>query len=289
MDRARPVFDCVTFFNEFDVLELRLEEMAPAVDVVVIAESAVSFQGRPKPLLFGENRARFRRHLSRIRHVVVDDMPAGEDNWAREFHQRDALKRALYDAPDDATVIISDVDEVIRRRAVEQAHEAGAFRFFLQDLHLYFLDRRAGPWMKAYAAPWSEIRAMPSLTAPRATEMRYLEERGLDPALHVIPDAGWHFSWMGGVERMLAKLDAFSHTEEAVQRWRDPEALARTLQEERFFHDGRKLEAVPLAALPHAVRRRADHYHAIGLTTQRPGWRDRLAARLPAMLRPGAR
>jgi len=280
MTRPRPVFDCFTFFNELDLLEMRLEEMERAVDVVVIAESPVTFQGKPKPLVFDENRARFRRHLPRIRHLVVADMPEGEETWPREEHQRNALRRGLADAPDDATILISDVDEIIRPHAVEQARQAGAFRFLAMDLHLYFLDRRAGPWLKAYAAPWSFVRAMERLSAPREQEANYLQAQGMDPALHIIPDAGWHFTWMGGVERMLVKLDAFSHVEEEVQKWRDPDALARSLAEERFFHDGRPLLPAPLAELPAAVRRDPLRYHGLGLLSARPGWRDRLTARL---------
>jgi beta-1,4-mannosyl-glycoprotein beta-1,4-N-acetylglucosaminyltransferase len=41
------IFDCFTFFNELDLLEIRLHELAPVVDRFVIAESPVTFTGRP--------------------------------------------------------------------------------------------------------------------------------------------------------------------------------------------------------------------------------------------------
>ena len=273
------VYDCFTFFNELDLLEIRLEEMAPAVDVFVLAEAPVTFQGQPKPLHFLANRDRFRRFLPRIRHIVVEDMPAGGTSWGREHHQRNALRRGLADAAPDATVLVSDVDEVLRPAAVAAARARAAFCFFATDLHLYFLDRAAGPWMKAYAAPATEIAAIPCLTTPRAEEAVWLAARQLDPARHVIPDAGWHFTWTGGIDRMLEKLRSFSHDEPAVARWQDGPALLREVQAGRFFYDGRPLSPVTLRRLPAAVRRRLAHFAALGLLSRQPSVLDRALAR----------
>ena len=50
------IYDCFTFFNEFDILEIRLHEMNPWVDRFVLVESAETFSGNPKPLWFEENK-----------------------------------------------------------------------------------------------------------------------------------------------------------------------------------------------------------------------------------------
>jgi beta-1,4-mannosyl-glycoprotein beta-1,4-N-acetylglucosaminyltransferase len=50
------VFDCFTFYKEFDLLELRLEELWDAIDYFVIAEAGHTHQGQPKPYhLLDEN------------------------------------------------------------------------------------------------------------------------------------------------------------------------------------------------------------------------------------------
>ena len=69
------VYDCFTFFNELDLLEVRLNELDGVVDRFVLCESPYTFRGQPKPLVFQENRARFARFLPKIEHVVVDDLP----------------------------------------------------------------------------------------------------------------------------------------------------------------------------------------------------------------------
>src|SRR5688572_16710555 len=92
------IFDCFLFFNELDVLDIRLHELAPIVDRFVLAEARLTFSGRDKPLYFHQNRELFAPFLDRIVHVIDDDMATGGDRREREHHQRNALIRGLGEA-----------------------------------------------------------------------------------------------------------------------------------------------------------------------------------------------
>ena len=46
------VFDCTPFFNEVDILEMRMNILDPYVDFFVIEESTVTFSGDKKPLFY---------------------------------------------------------------------------------------------------------------------------------------------------------------------------------------------------------------------------------------------
>src|SRR5262249_27168436 len=105
------VFDCFPFFNEFDLLEIRLNELSDVVDYFVIAEAKRTFSGNPKPLYFRENRARFSKFLDRIVHITVENVPQRMDSsWGRQTYQRDALQRGLARAQPDDLILLSDVD-----------------------------------------------------------------------------------------------------------------------------------------------------------------------------------
>ena len=106
------VWDCFTFFNELDILELRLAELDPVVDRFVVAEATRTFSNEPKPLHFADNRQRFSRWLPKITHVIIDDLPAEGDAWDREAFQRNTVARGLGDARPDDVIMISDVDEI---------------------------------------------------------------------------------------------------------------------------------------------------------------------------------
>lgn len=252
-------YDCFTFFNELDLLEIRLRELERVIDVFVVAEAPWTFQGQPKPLYFDENRKRFAPWLSRIRHVVDDVQAPAYDQWSREYRQRNALHRGFADADAGDFVMISDVDEVVRAEAVLEAERLGEFCFVDQAMYLYFLDWRAGPWRKVYGGPASEIRQIANLSEPRRLECAYR------PRAPIISNGGWHFSWMGGVERMVEKLGSFSHTEDQVQQWRDSAKLQAALDNRAFFFDSTPLTGVGLGELPSFVQESAVQLESIGL------------------------
>jgi hypothetical protein len=69
------IYDCFLFFNEFKILRLRLEELKDVFDQFVLVESTRTFSNSPKPPFFEQNKKAFEQYASKIRHVVVDEMP----------------------------------------------------------------------------------------------------------------------------------------------------------------------------------------------------------------------
>ena len=55
------VYDCFMFFNELDLLEIRLNILDPYVDYFVISECDTTFSGNPKKLYYEENKDRFKK------------------------------------------------------------------------------------------------------------------------------------------------------------------------------------------------------------------------------------
>ncbi|WP_049975844.1 hypothetical protein [Azospirillum sp. B506] len=207
---SRRVFDCCTFFNEAEILELRLAELYDVVERFVVVEATHTHSGEPKALTFGDHHERFRPYMDKIRYVVVDEL-VGTFSWQREAYQRDAILRGLDGCRDDDMVIVSDVDEILRREVVERLRGGGpAFdTVFTAELDLFFYRlnyRFARNWRAAGAAPFRFVRQ----TGPNA--VRYLAKQDIG---HLIRDAGWHFSWMGDLKRFAAKLNAYAHQEHA--------------------------------------------------------------------------
>lgn len=237
--QGRKVFDCFQFYNELDLLDLRLAELSPVVDHFVLVEAAYTHAGAPKPLYYAENRQRFAAYADKIIHVVVEDDPGGFA-WVREAHQRQAILRGLSGAGPADMVIISDADEILRPAIIDRLRATGSegpslFAPHL-DIHLYFLNLRAPePWVSVAAAPVELVRRV------GANNMRYLAKQGIG---EVMASAGWHFTWMGGIDRFLAKLDAFAHREMIGSFGADDTVNRARL--ERFFATGRFEEgAIP--------------------------------------------
>jgi beta-1,4-mannosyl-glycoprotein beta-1,4-N-acetylglucosaminyltransferase len=208
------IFDCFPFYNELDLLELRLCELDDVVDRFVVVEATVTHAGHPKPLFFAENSKHFSEWSRKIIHVVVDDMPSGPDPWLRENHQRNAIVRGLHDVAGDDGIIISDADEIPSADAVRcWTAEMGACAFE-QLCSYYWINCVGGGWAGSRILPFRDV-----CTFSNATAIRHAH-------LPLLSDGGWHFSFVGGWQRVAAKLEAYAHQDLNQSRFKDPKYLA---------------------------------------------------------------
>jgi beta-1,4-mannosyl-glycoprotein beta-1,4-N-acetylglucosaminyltransferase len=227
------VYDCFTFFNELDLLEVRLNELDGVVDRFVLCESPYTFRGQPKPLVFQENRARFARFLPKIEHVVVNDLPLGgrkkeHDYFKKERFQRNALERGLKGAAPDDYVILCDVDEIPRASVIEaivRANGPKSVHLLEMDYYTYFLNLLTSTgWSKPRMARYGDIRKLQALRsggpgwAPKEKRplsvLRQWKRMvfGVRPRPWVtVPNAGWHFTSMNGPAAVREKMMAYSH------------------------------------------------------------------------------
>ncbi|WP_310620430.1 glycosyltransferase family 17 protein [Flexibacterium corallicola] len=229
------VIDGFTFFNELDVLELRLGELYDYVDQFVLVEATKTFTGKDKPLYFEGNRKRFAQFEDKITHVIVDDFPEGKNNpWSREYHQRRAIKHGLPQLQGSDLIIVGDVDEIPKPQALKKAIESAKTRycitFFGADIMRYRLnfkddinDLTSCPRMISAryfqdAQDLREVRALKSRSAPKGIEwfmwhMNAIANYRNFLGRQIVNSGSWHFSYIGDMEKVLTKIAAYSHTE----------------------------------------------------------------------------
>ena len=106
------IYDCIPFFNELDILNLRLHILDPIVDQFIIEEATVTFSGQPKELCFEKNKDMFQEFLPKIEYIVVDNSPVDTTTHLRDKFQKNALVKGLAKAGDEDMILLSDVDEI---------------------------------------------------------------------------------------------------------------------------------------------------------------------------------
>lgn len=108
------VYDCFTFFKEFDVLELRLNILDAVVDKFVLVEATRTFQGNEKSLSFFDNKHRFKEFLGKIIHVVAAEYPDNprRDPGIIECYQRSVINKGLRNCDPSDVMLILDGDEI---------------------------------------------------------------------------------------------------------------------------------------------------------------------------------
>src|ERR1041385_7677991 len=86
------IWDCFPFFNEFELLKLRCEELRPLGARHVLVESDHTHQGKPKPLYFEQAQELFRDY-DILHWLYLADPSLGV--WVNERAQRDAIWEAI--------------------------------------------------------------------------------------------------------------------------------------------------------------------------------------------------
>ena len=144
------IYDCFSFFNELDLLEIRLKTLDCVVDKFVLSESNYTHTGQKKPLYFKENLSKFSQFKDKIIHIVSPDPEFPnkaevdiEYRWLCENKQRNATIKAIEKVlkPNDI-LIISDLDEIPNPLTLKKAIKLKRPVRLRQKLYYYYLNYR---------------------------------------------------------------------------------------------------------------------------------------------------
>lgn len=214
------VYNCFPFFNELDILDLKLAQEYEHVDYFVISESAKDFMGRPKPLVFSENINRYAQYLDKIIHIVVEDMPDHDDPFEREYHQRHSFFPVASQASDEDIFIISDADEILRKEAIDAVRNLNGIAIFDMPMFQFYMNLRQAPsgWTACYAASNRFLKKIAHVSKFRWDRSTLASILGSDGTLLNIADAGWHFTHLGGIDSLKVKFNSYSHANDPWPR-----------------------------------------------------------------------
>ncbi len=204
------VYDCFQFFNELDILKIRLNVLNPVVDRFVISEATETFSGLEKPLYFEENKELFVEFADKIIHVVVEDTPEGDTHY-RDTFQKNAVTRGLKDCTDDDVIIFSDLDEIPnpdKIRAILQNFQTDKIYHFAQRLFYCYLNmEEISGNLLSYAGEFEGVERKKWI-GTKMLSYKLLRERNLMLGELRFPErkeigirvdnGGWHFGYMGG-------------------------------------------------------------------------------------------
>lgn len=213
----RQVYDCFMFFNEVEVLKIRLHELSEIVDYFVLVESKVTFSGKPKPSYYLENISEFKEYKHKIIHILLNELVTTENKsecfWKNEKYQRNMYLKGVENAEPSDIMICSDVDEIPRAEMIKKVildnkyFSANHVYFPEMDYFLFRLNNIARHKWKG--ATISTVKVAKEVTPQKLREGHYSRKRTT-----IIPNGGWHFSWIGDSEMALYKLKSFSHAKD---------------------------------------------------------------------------
>jgi hypothetical protein len=213
------IYDCFTFYNEFDLLELRLRELYNHVDRFVLVEADRTFQNKEKPLYFRDQFGdpRWDEFRDKILVGPITNMPEAADTWGRERHQRDSITRFVSSAEPDDIIMIGDIDEIPRVETVQKLRASTqsiwGFRMPLFNFKFNYMM-----CTQDYYTVWSgAIRRKLLNSAEDFRRMRHVLNQCpynfSDSNVQIIEHAGWHFTYLGTSDFARTKIQSFAHSE----------------------------------------------------------------------------
>ena len=216
------IFDCFTFFNELDLLEFRLKLLGDYVDYFVICESNLTHSGKPKEYILDQNLDRFVKWKNKIIYLPIQQSTEGllfekvntytptNGPWLLENQQRYALSYINRMLDDNDIVFVGDLDEIPNPEIVEHFTDSENIVSFPKTLrqlfHYYFLNCQN----EGFEKWWNG-----TIICNGNDFKQYGPQELRDKRNHfsVIQEGGWHFSYLGGIEKVRAKIQSFAHTE----------------------------------------------------------------------------
>jgi beta-1,4-mannosyl-glycoprotein beta-1,4-N-acetylglucosaminyltransferase len=242
------IFDCFLFFNELDLLEIRLNLLYPHVDYFVIVESEITFQGNLKDFVFEKNQERFEKYKDKIYYYKIykytldftklpyfespttddeivlnkiyklveeaNDFDKKEFWWGNDNFQRESIWRALSQIKPSNTdlILLSDADEIISIPAlmtIKREIKSSLLYCCKQHEFYYFLNYyHHSNWLGQTCFLYGSYKFQ-SLNRLRAYRTGMKEGYNFV----MLENAGWHFTNLGNIKSIENKINSWGHKE----------------------------------------------------------------------------
>lgn len=237
------IYDCFTFFNELDLLTIRLELYYKIVDFFVICECSKTQKNIDKPYYFEINKKKFDKYLDKIIYIKADNPPIYENNkelcWTIENYQRNQIINGLKNCKKNDIIFISDLDEFWNPNILKENNNFYVNKFqngygrkykYKQLLKFFFLnpvllktnnmnlfldymplviEQDFYYYYINYKRNEKWYGTIMTKYKNITTIQKLRNKRNYLPFINNTNEtSGWHFSYLGGIKKIKEKLNA---------------------------------------------------------------------------------
>ena len=244
------LYDCITFFDENFLTNLRFEILNKVIDIFVVCESKYDHMGNPKPINFSLLNKKYK---DRVRHIIIEEQfPNSKNGWKNEEYQREKIFDGIEDATLDDYIFFSDSDEIPNPEKLFDFKLKKKFGIFLQNFYVYKINI-----YNKYETPWEGPRVCKKKDLKSFTHLRkkILKKNISKPFwkinyeknIELFKNGGWHFNNLYNLELIKKKIETFPHTEFKTKKFTEIKKIKTRVDNlEDLFGRGYKYEKVIL-------------------------------------------
>jgi beta-1,4-mannosyl-glycoprotein beta-1,4-N-acetylglucosaminyltransferase len=254
------IYDCITYFDEPMLFDLRLNILDEYVDKFIVIEAKHTHSGNDKKLNFEINN--FKKFKNKIIYKVIENQPRGiieinkdVDPGIQSANKRmNSLKRielsydtaldCLTEANPEDLFILNDCDEIPNLEKVNFDQINNKILIFKQKMFYYKFN------LYYDLIPWFGSRACAVRRLVTPTWLKYIKPKEYSllridswlsktkySSVKIIENGGWHFCNMKSPEDIEKKLFNFGHHNEVEESGIDLEKIKEMVREKKIYHD----------------------------------------------------
>ncbi len=229
---SSKIIDCITFFDNNFMFDLRFNILKDVVDTFVICESKYDHRNKLKNLNFDK------KYLSdkKIKYFILEKpFPEKFDLWKNQAIQREYLLHSLDFAENEDLIFFSDPDEIPDPKILKNFCLRKKYGIFFQNCFNYKFNI-----FNPYETPWEGTRVCKKKHLKSIDFMRQkIKSKNLDYGFHridkeknieIFENAGWHFNNIMSPELISLKLKTFAHTEFSGSRFSDVNVIKNKIK-----------------------------------------------------------
>ena len=228
------IFDCITYFDEPLLFEIRLNILNKYVDEFIVSEALYTHSGEKKKINFKKDN--FPKFKNRINHIIVEKEPnnlqetEGENisnsiyrlNAAKRIaHQRESILSFFNDKNYDDWIIYSDSDEIPNLENLNLSNVKSKIVLFKQNVFYYRFNLQL-PSYSWFGSKACKINNLSSFTDLRQIKTKKYSWWRIDTAfkkdkfinLQIVNNGGWHFTEIKKPREIFIKHKNDEHHDE---------------------------------------------------------------------------
>ncbi len=223
------IYDCITYFNEKTLFELRLNILDRFIHRFIVVEANYTHSGNPKKLNF--NIKDYPKFKDKIIYIPLKKSPRNIKHPIKDFkrfnsiqriaYQRNEILKFLKTANNNDIIIYSDSDEIPNLDNLNFDTIKEKFIIFKQNLFYYKLnlELKSVAWYGSRACKKKylvDINHLRNIKPKKYQWWRFdtLIKSNKERSLKIIENGGWHFSQIMSPKKIQIKFLNDEHHDE---------------------------------------------------------------------------
>ena len=243
------IFDCVTFFDNNFMFDLRYNILKDVVDYFIVCESKYDHKGNKKKINFIKDK---NFDQDKIKYFVLEKpFPKNTNTWQNQAIQRDYLLSCTELAEQEDYIFFSDPDEIPNPKIYQNFELKKKYGIFMQTFFNYkfnLYNEYESPWEGTRVCKKKDLKSIDFMRQKVLSKnLKKFFKFNIEKNIEIIKNGGWHFNNIMNPKTISIKLKTFAHSEFSDKRFSSHKIIMEKIKKKKdLFERGHVYKKVKL-------------------------------------------